>query len=95
MVRVALTGKGPDAAMQPLRYSVVIVMRDIVDRALRTYEFTEELNISQLTYSRYRIELYIDKLMGAGQEDPQRLTEFAVAYLRELYEGPDSRFTGC
>ena len=81
--------------MQLLRYSVVIVMRDIVDRALRTYEFAEELNISQLAYSRYRIERYIDTLMTAGQEDPQRLTEFAVAYLKELYEGRDSRFTGC
>jgi hypothetical protein len=58
-----LTGKGPDAAMQRLRRIVVIVMRDIVDRALRTYEFTEELNISQMAYSRYRTERYIDKLM--------------------------------
>ena len=90
-----MTGQGPDAAMQLLRYSVVIVVRHIVDRALRTYEFTEELNISQMAYSRYRIERYIDKLMVAGQEDPQRLTEFAVAYLKELHEGPDSRFTGC
>lgn len=81
--------------MQLSRYCVVILMRDIVDRALRTYEFAGELNVSQLAYSRHRIERYIDKLMAAGQEDPQRLAEFAVAYLKELHEGPDSRFTGC
>jgi len=68
---------------------------DIVDRALRTYEFTREIDVSQLAYSRARIERYLDKLMAAGQEDPQRLTEFAVAYLKELHEGPDLRFTGC
>jgi len=68
---------------------------DIVDRALRTYEFTAEIDVLQLAYSRERIERYISKLMTAGQEDPQRLTEFAVAYLKELHEGPDTRFTGC
>jgi hypothetical protein len=33
--------------------------------------------------------------MSAGQRDPYRLTEYAYAYLKELHEGPDPRFTGC
>ena len=74
---------------------VVIVMSDIVDRALKTYELARELDFSQLAYSRYSIERYIDKLMAAGQVDPQRLTEFAVPYFKELHDGPDIRFTGC
>lgn len=50
---------------------------------------------SQLASSRERIERYIDKLMSAGYEDPQRLPQFVLAYLKELHEGPDLRFTGC
>jgi len=32
---------------------------------------------------------------SAGQNDPDQLTEYASAYLKELHEGPDPRFTGC
>lgn len=62
---------------------------------MRTYEFGREINATQLAYSRERIERYIDKLMAAGHKDPQRLTEFALEYLKELHEGRGLRFTGC
>ena len=47
------------------------------------------------TEDRDRIARYLDKLISAGQDDPLRLTEYARAYLKEMYEGPDRRFTGC
>jgi len=50
---------------------------------------------TELAQSRDRIMRYLDKLISAGQEDPHRLTEYARAYLKEMYEGPDPRFTGC
>ncbi|MGA7807163.1 hypothetical protein [Bradyrhizobium sp.] len=55
----------------------------------------DRLDAAQLAHSRARIEQYLDKLMSAGQDDPIQLTEYARAYLKELHEGPDPRFTGC
>jgi hypothetical protein len=31
----------------------------------------------------------------AGQNDAQRLAVYGLAYLKELHEGRDPRFTGC
>ena len=70
-------------------------MSEIIDRALGTYELIDKLDAAQVAQSRARIEQYINKLMSAGQDDPLRLTEYARAYLKELHEGPDPRFTGC
>jgi hypothetical protein len=70
-------------------------MNEIVDRALGTYELIDKMDPAQVAQSRLRIEQYINKLMSAGQDDPHQLTEYARAYLKELHEGPDPRFTGC
>jgi hypothetical protein len=70
-------------------------MREIVDQALETYELIGKMNTAQVAQWRARIEQYIDKLVAAGQSDPDQLTEYASAYLKELHEGPDPRFTGC
>ena len=70
-------------------------MRDIVEEALGTYERTRQMDSAELARSRDRITSYLDKLMSAGQADPNQLTEYARAYLKEMYEGPDPRFTGC
>ena len=70
-------------------------MSEIVDRALGTYEWIDRLDAAQVAHSRARIEQYLNKLMSAGQDDPNQLTEYARAYLKELHEGPDPRFTGC
>jgi hypothetical protein len=53
------------------------------------------LNDLQLAVSRERMAQYIGKLISAGQDDPLKLAEYARAYLRELNEGPDPRFSGC
>ncbi len=70
-------------------------MRDIVDRALGIYELTRKMSAAEVAQSRERITRYIDKLISAGQDDPHQLTEYACAYLKEMHEGPDPRFTGC
>lgn len=70
-------------------------MSEIIDRAFRTYELTHEMDPAQLAQSREKITQYVDKLMSAGQRDPHQLTEFARAYLKELHEGRDLRFSGC
>ena len=70
-------------------------MNEIIDLAVRNYEFADRLNDLQLAVSRERMAQYIGKLISAGQDDPLKLAEYARAYLRELSEGPDPRFSGC
>jgi hypothetical protein len=70
-------------------------MNEIADRALETYELVEQMDAALVAQSREKLIQYIAKLTSAGQHDPHRLTEFARAYLRELHQGPDPRFTGC
>jgi hypothetical protein len=70
-------------------------MSEIVDQALKTYELVRDLDPSQVASLREQTSRYIGKLISAGQRDPHRLTEYARAYLKELNEGPDPRFTGC
>lgn len=70
-------------------------MQEIVEQALGTYELTSKMDAAELARSRDRIARYLDKLISAGQDDPHRLTEYARAYLKEMCEGPDPRFTGC
>jgi len=70
-------------------------VQEIVEQALGTYELTSKMDAAELARSRDRIARYLDKLISAGQDDPHRLTEYARAYLKEMYEGPDPRFTGC
>ncbi|HKR84030.1 MAG TPA: hypothetical protein VJS37_07620 [Terriglobales bacterium] len=70
-------------------------MKEIIDRALGSYELADRLSAEQLAQSRERICRYIDKLVAAGQKDPQKLAEYARAYLKEMHEDRDPRFTGC
>jgi hypothetical protein len=70
-------------------------VREIVEQALGGYELTSKMDATELAQSRERITRYLDKLISAGQADPHQLTEYARAYLKEMHEGPDPRFTGC
>ncbi len=70
-------------------------MNYIVDRVLETYELTSELDPERIAQSREKMIGYIDKLASAGQKDINQLTAYALAYLKEMHEGPDRRFTGC
>jgi hypothetical protein len=70
-------------------------MKDVVDRILDTYQLMRPLDPDQVSDSRLKITRYIESLISAGQSDAQRLAVYRLAYLKELYEGRDPRFTGC
>jgi hypothetical protein len=70
-------------------------MKNIVDRVLETYQLTRELDPERISQSRAKTVEYIDKLASAGQKDTRKLVTYALAYLKEMHEGPDRRFTGC
>jgi hypothetical protein len=63
-------------------------MTDVVEGILRTYGSTD-------ARSREKIAGYLEKLSSAGQNDARVLAEYGLAYLKELHEGPDRRYTGC
>ena len=63
-------------------------MDDVVERVLRTYGSTD-------AHSRTKIATYLQKLNSAGQRDRNALAEFGLAYLKEMHEGPDRRYSGC
>ena len=69
-------------------------MNDVVDRILNTYQLMRPLDADRVSDSRQEITRYIESLASAGQSDAQ-LEEYGLAYLKELHEGPDPRFTGC
>ena len=70
-------------------------MNEIVDRVLDNYGLSHDPDTEQVMASRDRIARYIDKLVSTGQNDPHQLIICASAYLEELHEGRDPRFTGC
>jgi hypothetical protein len=74
--------------------SVGVSMREIIEQAFKGYELTDAMDAAQVALSRERVTRYIDSLISAGQRDPLRLAEYARAYLKEMHEGPDPRFTG-
>ena len=70
-------------------------MNDLVDRILSTYQLMRPLDPDRVSDSRQRITRYIESLASAGQSDPQQLAVYGLAYLKELHEERDPRFTGC
>ena len=71
------------------------VMNDLVDRILSIYQLMRPLDPDRVSDSRQRITRYIESLASAGQSDPQQLAVYGLAYLKELHEERDPRFTGC
>jgi hypothetical protein len=74
---------------------VEVVMNEIVDRVLQNYQLNNPLDAASVVESREKVSQYVAKLASAGQNDRRRLIVFARAYLKELHQGPDRRFTGC
>jgi hypothetical protein len=70
-------------------------MNDVVDRILDDYQRVRPLDAERVADSRRKISGYIGSLMSAGQRDVRLLTIYGLAYLKELHEGRDPRFTGC
>jgi len=70
-------------------------MNDVVERILSTYNLIHPLDGPELAESRKKMNGYLAKLTSAGQTDAHQLAVFGLAYLKELHEGPNPRFTGC
>lgn len=70
-------------------------MNDVIDRILSTYQLMRPLDPDRVSDSRQRITRYIESLASAGQSDAQQLAVYGLAYLKELHEKRDPRFTGC
>ena len=70
-------------------------MKEIVDQAFEAYELIDELDVAVVAQTREKDASYIDKLTSAVHTNPDQLTEYARAYLKELHEGRDPRFSGC
>jgi len=70
-------------------------MSELVERVLNTYRLVHALDDQMLADSRRRIGQYIQDLSMAGHSDAHQLAVYGLAYLKELHQGPDPRFTGC
>jgi hypothetical protein len=70
-------------------------MNDLVNRILSIYQLMRPLDPDRVSDSRQRITRYIESLASAGQSDAQQLAVYGLAYLKELHEERDPRFTGC
>jgi hypothetical protein len=76
-----------------LRWGVAVNV--VVDRILEAYQLIRPLDAARVADSRQKISRYIETLASAGQRDAEQLTIYGLAYLTELHEGQDPRFTGC
>jgi hypothetical protein len=70
-------------------------MNDVVDRILEAYQSIRPLDAERAAESRRKIIRYLESLQSAGQRDTMHLTNYGLAYLREMHEGRDPRYTGC
>jgi hypothetical protein len=70
-------------------------MEDVIDRIMNSKEtrpFSDKYKREEI---KAKVSTYIATLSSAGQRDPDRLTEYGLAYVRALSRGPDPRYTGC
>ena len=69
---------------------------DVVEGILNAYQSKRPLDAARAAVSRQSIGRYIENLASAGQRNDEQLTIYGLAYLTELLEGADPRFTrGC
>jgi hypothetical protein len=69
-------------------------MEKIVERVMRS---ARTAPAADLTQSELRIKVgnYVSLLTSAGKRDPDELTDLGIAYLHDILDGPDPRYTGC
>ena len=72
-----------------------VVTDDVVERILLNYQLMRKIDSDRVEASREKIAAYIEKLNIARQFDAHQLTMYGLAYLKELHEGRDKRFSGC
>ena len=78
-----------------LRRACCSAMNHIVDSVLKTYQLMGKLDADRLAESRRKITEYFEILASAGQRDARKLAVYGLAYLKQLHEGPDNRYSGC
>jgi hypothetical protein len=93
---VVLTAEFRNAAVRPYCSAFILefAVNDVVDRILNVYQSKRSLDPSRVADSRQKISAYLESLASAGQRDSRDLTIYGLAYLTELNEGRDPRFTG-
>jgi hypothetical protein len=67
----------------------------VVDLILNEYHSIRPLDADRLADSRLKIRRYLEALGTAGQCDTKQMAVYGLAYLKEMHEGHDPRFTGC
>jgi hypothetical protein len=70
-------------------------MDDVIDRIMNSQDIDVISDNRTLEEIRAKIVNYIATLSSAGKSDADELIECGLAYLRELHEAPDPRYTGC
>jgi hypothetical protein len=91
-----LTTKIRNVALRLLQSFILeFLMNDMIELILNTYQSIRPLDAEQTADSRQKISRYIETLASAGQHDTEQLAIYGLAYLTELHEGQDPRFTGC
>ena len=70
-------------------------MNNLVDQILHTYQLMRKIDPPEVEKSREKIAAYLETLNSAGQFDAQQQMMYGLAFLKELHEGSDPRFTGC
>ncbi|HUO00386.1 MAG TPA: hypothetical protein VMU69_29670 [Bradyrhizobium sp.] len=69
-------------------------MNEIVDRVMRSAGTPSIPSLSP-TELRNKVGGYVELLSSTGKHDPEELTHLAIAYLHDIIDGPDPRYTGC
>ena len=69
-------------------------MEDVVERVLRRYESMRH-PASCNAGCKEKLTKYIEMLNSAGQRNRRSLAFYGLAYLKELHEGRDQRYSGC
>jgi hypothetical protein len=70
-------------------------MKEVIDKIMNYKEINSRSDNRRRAEIKAKVGSYVATLSSAGQRDPDRLIEYGLAYLRELHEGPDPRYTGC
>jgi len=70
-------------------------MNEVVDHILEAYQLVRPLDAERSAESRRRTLQYLESLQSTGQHDALHLTDYGLAYLREMHEERDPRYTGC
>jgi hypothetical protein len=70
-------------------------VEEVINRVMDTFGMIRSVSYEGLEQSRESLTNYIEMLSSAGETDSHRLAICGLAYLRELHDGPDPRFTGC